>query len=259
MNVPPALLVAFPASAERLLDVARRQVDDAMLAEIARADYGQDAEAHLAALVPIRDHGRVPAPIHWHPGEVLGLIRWSQPEDPSWKPGSVGTRGHQMRAFVCAALLRATAEPENEEFENADDSSLAQCLASGKVLGQEMLEAAAQFLTWRIPRMTCDHAARLVFPLGLLVLATCLREGRLEEYVLGQAAEWFLAEEAAFRREHGPFPGREGSCLFADLFSVQQGFWQPHAAELVHQARAISRDDVRKTLEFVGGLVLDPW
>jgi hypothetical protein len=258
MNVPAALLDAFPASAARLLGVARRQVDDGMLAEIARADYGRDAERHLAALVPIRDHGWVPAPLHWHPGEVLELVRWSQPEDPTWKPGGTGTRGHQMRAFACAALLRASAEPGNEYYEGSDDSTLAQCLASAKVLGEEMLEAAGQFLTWRIPRMTVDHPERLVFPVGLLLIATCLRGGRLEEHVLGEAAEWVLAEEAAGRRADGHHSGRAEPCPLADLFSWQEGMWQPHAAELLRQAEVLTGEGPRKRLRLVGGLLLDP-
>src|SRR5436305_280319 len=110
MILPPALLAVFPPSADRLLDVARQQVDDGMLREIAAADYGRDVDIHLAALRPIRDQGIVPAPLGWHPGEVLELIRWSDPEDPAHKPGATGRRGHQMRAFACAALLRTAME-----------------------------------------------------------------------------------------------------------------------------------------------------
>jgi hypothetical protein len=243
-----------------LLDLARRQVDDAMLAEIARADYGQDTATHLAALGPIRDHGLVPAPMRWHPGEVLELIRWSQPDNAEWKPGGTGKRGHQMRAFACAALLRAAAEPGNECYVSSDDSSLAQCLASAKVLGEEMLEATARFLTWRTPLIPDGgDPVRLVFPLGLLVVAMHLQTGRFEEHVLGQTAEWVLAEEAAFREADGPIAGPEGRCLYGLLFSIQQGMWQSHAADLIRRAAAMRADDVRKMLEFVGGLVLDPY
>jgi hypothetical protein len=63
MNPPPALVTAFPPSLDLLLDVTRRQVDDGMLTEIARADYGSDVSVHLAALRAIRDHGIVPSPL----------------------------------------------------------------------------------------------------------------------------------------------------------------------------------------------------
>src|SRR5260221_13417688 len=102
MNIPHALVTAFPPSNRLLLDVSRQQIDDGMLAEIAAADYGIDADRHLASLRPIRDTGVVPQFIGWHPAEVLELIRWSDPENPEHKPGSTGRRGHQMRAFSCA-------------------------------------------------------------------------------------------------------------------------------------------------------------
>ena len=40
MQIPAALLTAFPPSRQLSLDVARRQVNDGMLREIAEADYG---------------------------------------------------------------------------------------------------------------------------------------------------------------------------------------------------------------------------
>src|SRR5258708_20197319 len=125
----------------------------------ARRDRGS-RPSHLAKLRPIRDHGIVPASLGWHPGEVLALIRWSNPEDPSHKPGSTGRRGHQMRAFACAALLR-------DDLEN--EATLAQCLTSSKVLGPEMSEAVACFLTWGIPLMATSD--RWLFSFVLLVAA----------------------------------------------------------------------------------------
>src|SRR5262245_40470300 len=126
MDIPAPIIAAFPPAADLLLDHARRQIDEAMLMEIARADYEQDVDAHLTALRAIRDLGITPAPMEWHPGEVLELIRNSEPEVPAWKPGGTGRRGHQMRAFACAALLRAVAEPANWGIDSCEDSSLAQ-------------------------------------------------------------------------------------------------------------------------------------
>ncbi|HKI33433.1 MAG TPA: hypothetical protein VKA46_16380 [Gemmataceae bacterium] len=228
-----------------------------MLAEIAEADYGHDADAHLAGLRPIRDQGIVPAPTHWHPAEVLELIRWSNPEDANWKPGSTGVRGHRMRAFACAALLRAAAESTNEEHVRDDDATLAKCLASAKVLGEEMSEAAARFLTWRIPRMARE-VELLLYGVGLLVVATRLRVGRIEDRVLGDTAEWLLAEEASFRQAvPSELLGPEEACLFGPSFGLLQGFWHPLAAELIREAAAIGSGDVRDLLEFVAALVLD--
>ena len=94
-----------------MLSEISKHITDDMLAEIALADYGQDQEKHLAALRRLRDTGTFVKPMHWHPCEVLELMRNSQPDDPSWKPGGSGTRGHWARAFACAALLRAKQEP----------------------------------------------------------------------------------------------------------------------------------------------------
>jgi hypothetical protein len=58
-------------------------VDD--LGEIVPADYGQDVEEHLVALRRICATREVPSPMPWRPGEVLELIRWSEPEDPEWR------------------------------------------------------------------------------------------------------------------------------------------------------------------------------
>jgi hypothetical protein len=150
MDVPIALLAAFPPSNQRLLDVTRRQIDDEMLLEIAMADYGIDAEIHLAALRPIRETGVVPEPLDWHPGEVLELTRYCDPDHPDpppFRPGPAGRRGHQIRAFACAVLLRAGAD-----HDCVSEATLAQCLVSANVIDEEVSEAAACLLTWEIPR-----------------------------------------------------------------------------------------------------------
>jgi hypothetical protein len=78
-----------------------------MIDEIAAADYGNDIERHRAAIVEIAKTGTTPEPLLWHPTEVLELIRWSEPENPNWKPGRTGEQGHVMRAFCCTALLQS--------------------------------------------------------------------------------------------------------------------------------------------------------
>jgi hypothetical protein len=248
MEIPPALLAAFPPSADLLLDVTRQQVDDAMLTEIAAADYGMHRAEHLAVLRPIRDHGIVPALMQWYGGEVLELIRWSDPENPAHKPGSQGLRGHQMRAFACAALLRAaTIDDQND---NSQHCTLAQCLVSAKVLGEEMSSAAARFLTWRIPRVA-EPEVRWLFAFGLLVVAVRLRSGRFTDRVLGDAADWVLAEEAKRLRPHylsEPAPINYSS----------KGAFQRLAVELIREAETIHTDDVRDILGFIGGFVMAP-
>jgi hypothetical protein len=255
MNIPAALIAAFPPSPDLLLDRVRRHVDDAMLLWIAGTDYGHMADEMLAELRPIRDKGIMPAPMHWQVSEVLQLTRWYDPDAPNpspFEPGPTGRHGHQARLFACATLLRAEAEPASRYEDNTDDSTLAQCLTSTYVLGEEMSEAAARFLTWRIPRMEA-HSEPVLLALGLLILATRLRSGRILDRVLGNVAEWVLAEESLYRKA---FPSNPSNPMPL-AFSLQYGCWQPLAAELRDEAVTIDVDDVCTNLQLCA-LLLEP-
>jgi hypothetical protein len=247
MVIPAELLVAFPPSAELLLDRARRHIDDAMLMEIAGADYGWMADEMMAELRPIRDTGAIPAPMPWKLSEVLALTQFSNPDAPNappFEPGPTGRRGHQTRLFACAVLLRAEAELPDEVVDATPDSTLAQCLVSANVLGEEMSEAAARFLTWRISSQE-SGAESLLFALGLLILAIRLRSGRIAEPAIGTFVDWILEEEARNRPAHPSDPTNP----MPVAFSLQSGFWRPLATELLHQAAAIRADDVRAKLQ----------
>lgn len=252
-SLPPALAAAFPPSPDALLDLLRPRVDDGMLREIARADYGVDEDAHLAALRGIRDAGEVPAPMAWEPKEVLELIRWSQPEDPDWKPGATGRRGHLMRAFACAALLRAAAEPENDGYFDGENATLAQLVDSALVLGGDVREAAARFLTWRTPRMGVDEE-RPFFAFALLVLAVLLRGGRLPDAALADAAAWVVAEEAEERTAPcARLPPNAGGWLLGlTLFDARDAVWRALAERLIREAEVIPPGAARDRLEEVG-------
>jgi hypothetical protein len=246
MDIPVPLIAAFPPSADLLLDLARQQVDDTMLREIANADYGYKADAMLAALRPIRDDGIIPAPMDWPLVEVLQLTRWCDPETPNpppFEPGPTGRRGHQTRLFACAVLLRAMAKPATDNIDNSEDASLANCLISAQVLGEEMSIAAARFLTWRIPQDPKCYEPFL-FNIALVILAIRLRSGRIPDAVLGMAAEWVLAEEARWRKEMDPY---RSSNAKPEPFSLQ--FWRPLAAEMIREAATIRADDVRANLQ----------
>lgn len=260
-EIPPELTAAFPPSPDALLHATRSRVDDGMLREIAEADYGMDFDAHLAALGPIRDQGAVPAPMGWEPKEVLELIRWSEPDDPAWKPGSTGTRGHEMRAFACAALLRAAAEPLNRGYFDGENSTLAQLLASALVLGPEAQEAAARFLAWRAPSMDpeLEGEERPFFAFGLLVLAVVLRRGRLSDQALAAAAAWARAEEAAaadalpegLKRADTPW------LLRLTYFDLRHSVWRALAARLIDEAAALPPGPARGAVEEVALMLLE--
>jgi hypothetical protein len=250
MKIPAALEAAFPRSGEILLDRLRRHVDDAMLMDVARADYGHQANEMFALLRPIRDHGIIHCPMPGQLQEVLSLTRYCNPEKPDaspFDPGPTGRRGHFTRLFACAVLLRATAEFENRHIDPSAEATLAQCLVSAKILGDEMSEAAAQFLTWRLDKPeTMDD--QILFALGLLVLAVRLRSERINDAVLETAADWLLSEESAWVRGLPYNPWNLADPMPAP-FGIQSGFWQPLAAELKTEAAAIGSAELRTKLQ----------
>lgn len=173
--MPDDPLGQFEPTSDRLTRLAAEAVDDSMLREIAEADYGQDAAEHLKQLRAIKN-GAVLAPMEWVPKEVLELIRWSEPEDPSWTPGATGQRGHRMRLFACAALLRAAAEPENDGSFLGEDSTVIQLVDSALKLDVKTSRASLQFLGWSMQARKLGDWDQPFFALGVLLLAVSLRE-----------------------------------------------------------------------------------
>lgn len=255
-EMPKALLAGFEPAAELLFHRARRGMDDGMLMEIARADYGQQAAEMCALLRPIRDSGIIVHPLHGQLLEVLQLTRWCDPDRPNQPPfpiGPSGLRGHQTRLFACAVLLCADAAPESADSDVAEDSTVAVAMASARVLGEDLSEALARFLTWWLSNMGFPEE-RLCHALALLVLAVRLRQGRFTDVELNAIAEWVLQLEAyqrdaLGRRAGGPPP---------NAFSVQQGLWDSAKLELQQLAGGIESDPTRANLELCG-LLLEPF
>ena len=144
----------------QLLALVFEHVDDGMLIEIAQADYGDDVDLHLAALHQIRANN-IPVPIQWHPGEVLGLTRWTDLSN-----SELAKRGYWMRLFACAVLIWASLEPEDYKYSDPDwnhlegeGSTIIQFLDSALHLGEETSIAALKFLGWR---MECQIKKALV-------------------------------------------------------------------------------------------------
>jgi hypothetical protein len=164
------VLQALRPSPEALLDLLRPQIDDAMLEEMSKMDYGDSAGEHLQALREIRDRRRVFAPMEWVPQEALELTRWIEPEDPGQESAARGIRDHRMRAFACAVLLRASAEPENKGFFLGEDKTAARLVASGFALGPDVQEATVKLLAWSLIRRHLSAEDRPIFALAVLLL-----------------------------------------------------------------------------------------
>jgi hypothetical protein len=173
-NSPPfAIVAAFPPERDALLSRISEMTTDDMLVEISKTDYGMDADEHLSKLRQIRDTLQIESPLHWKPGEVLELARWSEPDVPQRNPQGSGQRRHVMRAFCCAALLRAAADPANDDqiFVDSQNEALLPLIESALFLNDDLPSAAARFMMWRIETLTKSDDQRPFFAFGLLSLA----------------------------------------------------------------------------------------
>jgi hypothetical protein len=240
-----AQLTRLDPAADELLLWLRPRIDDGMLEEIADADYGMDAAEHLAALRRIRDANEVPAPMGWEPKEVLELIRWSEPENPAWKPGSTGERGHLLRAFCCAALLRAGGEPANRPYFDGENNTIIQLIASVLTLGSQAATAALRLLCWRALERPAETDEQPFFALGILLLTAALYRNASHGALLRDLSEWVIAEEAAARAQlEGMLPPASDAWLIGlSFFDQRDTAWrevgwrvlvtppEPHPAE----------------------------
>ena len=145
------LLSRFEPDADVLLRAISARVTDEMLACISKADNGEEADEHFAALQHLRHTCTFSDNPGYVPMEVLELIRWSEPNNPNWKPGELGEFGHWMRAFSCAAILRAEHGPWNYGYSNSSmDSTTIQLVLSLQALPVDLNRQAAQHFAWLI-------------------------------------------------------------------------------------------------------------
>jgi hypothetical protein len=136
-----AVLPANPrptAAVSALLDAL---LDASMIDELAAADYGSDVEKHRRGIRSLLTVDRLPERLAWHPAEVLELMRWSMPDDPTWKPGSTGRRGHLLRLFSCLVLVRVQTGQDPTD-------SLAPLVDSALALDPATAQATLRFLAW---------------------------------------------------------------------------------------------------------------
>lgn len=246
--LPPELLKAFPPAPDALLDLLRARVDDEMLDEMSRADNGEDAEYHLREGRHIRDSGTIRETRFCVPTQVLEAVRGWKPDDP--QSGARGERGHLMRAFSCAALLRAATTGDNAGYIFEEPYNAAQLVSSALVLERDVQLAAARFFAWRIPGMG-ENEGRAFFAFALLLLAVLLREDRLSDAALADAAEWMRAEEAAGQAALHPRMVVEGAPWLLRLEPLYQQYdsvWRAFARRLAQEADALT-EPTRSTLQ----------
>jgi hypothetical protein len=195
------LLEIFDPEPEGLLRSISVHITDEMLEEIARADYGLDVDKHFEALVAVRDTGIFPKKMVWFPGEVLELTRYSPPKIHQNEIGAIETEEHWIRAFCCAALLRATREPFNYGDGIATDYSLVKLIFSLQALPTDFNLEAIRFMAWLLKNSDPGGTAEQVcyYGVGLLWFALCLREPRFDS-TLVTLAQWIARREDELRR-----------------------------------------------------------
>lgn len=250
------LLSRLKPSGESLLDWLIPQVDDAMLREIARADYDYCADGHYAALRQIRDHRIIPAPLPWEPLEVLNLTRWGEPDEPSCGTVNVGPRGHLVTAFCCAVLLKAADDAQTQDFIHSENDTLIQLVASVFALGREPLERASEFLAWRLLRLPLSHEEYSFFALALLLTRAALYAPGESGDDLTLLAEWVIREEARARRKPISYAWSGHWLLGLTNFDSYHNTWKRLASQILTDpsksfpaaAAAVMRDIVERLL-----------
>lgn len=236
------LLVRFLQDQQSLLGLLAPLIDDAMLRAIADADYGMDADAHLAALRRIHA-GEILIPLEWEPREVLELVRWSEPDQPHrrWDRKGEGRAGHLQRAFACTALLLAAAVPENRKrLLGGENATIIQLIASLVTLEKALLRAGLRLLSERLLALDLEDEDRPFFALGILLLAAALPAP--DPTHLADLGAWVLAEEARSRDKLTYFaPWQQLSdqwLLGLTNFNTCHPVWQAVTARLLGAAVA---------------------
>lgn len=249
MEIPSSILSKFSPSRDSLLDSVRLQIDDALLMQIASANYGELSAEMMDRLRAIRDAGCISTPTIWQFGELLTLTLHSFIARNEASQES--RRKHQIRIFACVLLFRVILDPANEHVGPSPDTILPVLLESAGALGEKFGVEAARFLTWLIPCNT-SWPDPVFLPFALLLLAVRLRSSRFSEPELGNLADWVLAEDSRWRQSVGPTLALD---LRRDRFSVSRGLWLALADELSQAAAKISDGDVRTQLKLCALLV----
>lgn len=247
-------LSAFSPNTDQLFDLLLPLIDQWMLQEIARADYGKEVEQHLAPLKHFHDT-REPMILEWHPAEVLELIRWSQPEDPNWKPGGQGRYGHLLRAFACSALLRSYVREENHTRWNSFNETAVQLADSLRVLGTDFVAAGVSFFAWCVQSLTRLDEEGIEGPfLGLALLSLAVEVPTLPDKAIIDLCRWIdETVEALLPSKQWWATRRMNWLLSTNHHNGRNSRWIEVGHELQHWAEAQPASDKATWVALIGG------
>ena len=250
------ILDKYLPNSDGLLSDLSISINDSMLKEIANADYGSDFKEHLSKLKSIRDKNEIPVPLRWHPREVLELIRWSEPDDPKWKPGSTGFRGHLMRAFCCAALLRSGVESQNRDYLEGENQTIAQLLESLRVIDSTYSESAIRFFAYQLLNYDKTNKDSPFYILGFLILVLRNRKPVCDKDI-DEIVSWLIQEEARIRAaDWSVIKDDEPNWLLGLTFhDLKNSVWRAYAEELSDMACSITNHKTRERVLEVGSML----
>lgn len=255
IGAPPR--VVEPDAYALLRRVAPR-IDDTMLREIAEADYDRDTEAHLAHLRVFRSTGESPSPIAFEPKEVLELIRWSEPEVEDWYPGGSRARGHWMRVFACACLLKMGQETANIGTLDGQNQTLIQFLESIEALDAGLENDAAALLMWGMcqlyPQRAQHYDDLAFFGVGLLALSLSARP-RAETAALIALCDWIAQCEQLAAEQAYATSNRGRWLLSVTTSNIHHAKWEQLGRRLVSLARGEPSSELKGWLDLFGALL----
>lgn len=251
------LLAPLHPDESALTALFQANFDDEMLREIAAADYGWMADECYALLQPMLKVGVVAAD-DFNLHEVLELIRWSEPDDPKWRPGGYGHRGHWMRLFACTALVRFA--PTRPDLFAGECNTLAQLISSAIELGPTVARAAVSVLAWRAlahPEHTED-AAFLAF--AILLLATYLEPSKEDRgRWLKELASWVVDQESRARNAvsqwRSSLPHWDKWLLGLTPFNQREAVWRGLAYRILVRPEHPHPREACEDLQLLGKLV----
>jgi hypothetical protein len=250
------LLAPLHPNESALTPLFQANIDEGMLREIAEADYGSKADECYALLQPILKTDLV-ASDDFNLREVLELIRWSEPDDPEWSPGGQGTRGHWMRLFACAALLRFAAKYKAKSGSECD--TLAQLISSAVELGRPVARAAGSLLAWRFLAYPGDDEDPAFLAFAILLLAAHLERGEDRGQWLRELATWVEDEEARVRnalsRRLSSLQHWDEWLLGLTLFRQREAVWRSLAHRILARPESPHPRDAGEALQLLGELV----
>ncbi len=240
-----------------LTPLFQSNIDEGMLREIAEADYGWKADERYDLLQPIIKAGLVPSD-DFNLREVLTLVSLSEPNDPTWKPGGRGQRGHWMRLFACTVLVRLA--PKDPACFAKERDTLVQFISSAIELGRPVVRAAACVLAWRfLAHPGTDSEDPPFLALAILLLAVYLDFGEDHGQWLKDLAKWVEDEESRAHKvrskQRSSLPSWGAWLSRRSRFGDRAAAWRLLAHRILARPERPHPSDASETLQCLGDLV----